>query len=75
MKLIPFAFLLLAGCNMTPAEKATLEANLAKDGAAALQGALATGSWQGATLAAGAQVVRNHPELTSAKQPVKSVIP
>lgn len=62
-------FSLLASCSMTPEQKATLEGNLVKDGAAALQGGLTTGTWQGASLAAGAQVVRNHLPVTSAKNP------
>ena len=62
-------FSLLVSCSMTPEQKATLEGNLVKDGAAALQGGLATGTWQGAGLAAGAQVVRNHLPVTSAKNP------
>lgn len=61
--------LLLVSCGLTAEQKATLANNLAKDGAAALQGGLATGSWEGAGLAAGAQVVKNHLPVTSAKNP------
>lgn len=63
----------LSSCGLTPEQKVTLEGNLVKDGAAALQGGLATGTWQGAGLAAGAQVVKNH--LPSDKNPVAPVNP
>lgn len=62
--------LVLTSCSLTPQEKATLESNLVKDGTAALSAGMATGSWQGAALGAGAQVVRNHAPVTAAKQPL-----
>lgn len=58
----------LTACSLTPEQRATLEANALKDAAAAAQGGLTTGTWQGAALAAGAQVIRNH---TATKNPVK----
>lgn len=69
------ATLSLTSCGLTADQKATLEANLVKDGAAALAGGLATGSWQGAALAGGAQAVNNHLPVTSAKQYVGKVQP
>jgi len=72
--LIPLAFI-LCSCSLTPAQKQTLELNVLKDAEAAGLTYLTTGSGAAAAIAAGAQVVRNHPELTSAKQPVKSVNP
>lgn len=68
--------LLVVSCSLSEREKATLEANLVKDGVAGLQGGLATGTWQGAALAAGGQVVANHAPQAGAKQPVaKAVTP
>ncbi len=67
--------LLFTSCGLTADQKSTLEGNLVKDGAAALGGGLATGTWEGAGLAAGAQVVRNHLPVTAAKQPVRKVAP
>jgi len=67
--------LALASCSLPADQKATLEANLIKDGSAALAGGLATGSWQGAAFGVGAQVVKNHLPVTSAKQFVGKVQP
>lgn len=68
--IVTLCMLSIASCNLTASQKAELEANALKDGAAALQGGMATGTWQGAAMAAGAQVVRNHTPLTAAKNPV-----
>lgn len=70
-----FTTLALTSCGLTADQKATLASNLAKDGSAALAGGLATGSWQGAALAGGAQAVKNHLPVTSAKNPVGKVQP
>jgi len=67
------AVLSLSSCTLTAEQKATLESNLAKDGAAAIQGGITTGTWQGAGLAAAGQVARNH--LQSAKNTVAPVNP
>ena len=66
-----WTIVLLPSCNLTSAQKATLEVNTIKDLNAAGLTYLTTGSGAAAALAAGAQVVKNHTPVTAAKQPVK----
>ena len=72
--------LLAVSCsnNLTPAQQTQLTTtgvNLVKDAEAGGLVYLTTGSGAAAALAAGAQVVKNHTPVTSAKQPTTKVTP
>ncbi len=70
------ATLALVSCgSLTQEQRAQIGLNLVKDANAAGLVYLTTGSWQGAALAGGAQAVKNHIPVTSAKQFIGKVQP